>query len=267
MDINTKGTNNDIEFEFSDEEMRIALTSIERDAMKKIFKDIDKSDYRSNVFRIVTKFTLAAVFTGLIFGSAFLVFSERISNFNTTISKVDSNKNTNQINRTLKLNNLREEVLVKNDLVRNSTSIIIPINELSSLETINDKFDSVEVNINYLNFELDELNKSLDALAKDKESVINTRRENLKEKIKIIELLNNTYTYNDKLLTLNLKYSINLYEIGVANRKEMGVTKTYLNFNKQYYEISKNIIPQKLDLLTNKDLINKIEENMINKKQ
>ena len=247
--------------------MRIALTSIERDAMKKIFKDIDKSDYRSNVFRIVTKFAIAAVFTGIIFGSAFLVFSDRISNFNTTISKVDSNKNTDQIKRRLKLNNLQEEILVKNDLVRNSTSIKIPINELGTLGTIKDKFDSVEVNINDLNFELDELNKSLDAFAEDKEVKINRRRENLKDKIKILELLNNTYTYDDKVLILNIKYFINLNEVRVINGKEVGLAKTYLNINKQYYEISKNIIPQKLNLLTNKDLINKIEKNIIKKKQ
>jgi hypothetical protein len=236
------------EFEISDNEIKAAITSLERESMKKRFSEIDKEEHRSKVFKLITRYAVAAVLLGAIIGGAYLrFFNHNISNDNSLAHNDLAN-----INKTLtastEIPNLIESKENKASIVIDKTS--------SGLATIN---QSITIKTNGLSRQIDTLRSILEKEMPQNavgHSAISNRIT--KQIDSLLNILNTyTYDYKNKMVVLNIpKVSVvgNVISINPNNLSQL-----YLKIEGQYYFIKSTEKPMKLYPVSDKSLIQQLD--------
>lgn len=228
------------EFEMSDKEIKAAITSVERESMKKRFAAMDKAEEKSKVFKLITRYAIAAAVVGVLIGGAYLRF------FNHEVN------NDNPIVANIEIPNLVESI-------ESNKSIIIDKRGSSFAGNPSIK-DSISIQTNGLAKQIDTLRAILEKVIPDNTGEHGQTNSRISKQIDSLLNILNTYTYDikTKKVVLNVpKVSIvkNIISINPNNLSEF-----YINLEGKYYLIKNTEAPLKLYPVTDKKEIEKLKK-------
>lgn len=223
------------EFELSDKEMKTAITSVERESMKKRFAAMDKAEEKSKVFKLITRYAIAAAVVGVLIGGAYLRFfnNEKIQD--------------NPIVANVELPNLIESKENSQTIILNkSNSSFAQINETLMIKTTG-------------------ISKQIDTLRALLENTIpegsnGQQYSKISKEIDSLMSILNTYSYDVK----NKKVVLNIPKVTVIENiisiEPNNLSKLYIKIEGRYYLIENTKAPLKLIPLTNKKLIQDLRD-------
>lgn len=227
------------EFEIADNEIKTAITSLERESMKKRFAEIDKEEHRSKVFKLITRYAVAATVIGILIGGAYLrFFNHEASNDNSIVSNVE-------------LPNLIESS-------EYSKSIIVDNRGSGLAGNISIK-DSISIQTNVLTKQIDTLRAMLEKAIPDNAGEHGQTNSRITRQIDSLLNILNTYTYDfkTKKVVLNVPQVSIIKNIIAINPNDL--SEFYISIEGKYYLIKNTEAPLKLYPITDKKDIEKLK--------
>ncbi len=233
------------EFEMSEKEIKAAITSVERESMKKRFAAMDKAEEKSKVFKLITRYAIAAAVVGVLIGGAYLRFFNHEVNNDKALAHNDSVNNNKPLVANVELPDLIESSESNKSIIIDKTS--------SGIASLN---ESVSIKTNGLSKQIDTLRAMLEKMIPDS---INTHQHSkISEQIDSLMDILNTYTYDYK----NKKVILNVPMVSVVENiisiNPNNLSQLYLKIEDQYYLIKNTQNPVKLTLVTDKSLIEQL---------
>lgn len=227
------------EFELSDKEMRAAITSVERESMKKRFKAIDKGEERSKVFKLITRYAIAASMIGVLIGGYYF-------NFFNKVELID-----NSIVANVEIPNLIES--------SESNKPIILDKGGSGFAKNRSIFDSITIKQNGLSRQIDTLQNMLENLKIENKKPPDLIQSQIIRQIDSLQALLNTYTFNSstKKAILNLPKVTVIENIISINRSNL--SKFYIKIQGSFYQIETNTKPVNLVRVVNTSLVDSLK--------
>lgn len=227
------------EFEISDKELKAAITSVERESMKKGFKAMDKSEEKSKVFKLITRYAVAAALVGVLIGGYYfnsLNKEELTDNLIVANIEIPNLIESTEGNKSIIADN-RGSGFAKNPAINDS--IIIQVNGLSK------QIDTLQVMLENLRMKA---NKQADII-----------HSKIIGQIDSLQMLLNTYTFNPstKKATLNLP-KVTVIE-NIISIDPNHLSTFYIKIKGKYYLIETNSKSAKLTPLEDKTLIKKLQ--------
>ena len=227
------------EFEIADNEIKTAITSVERESMKKRFAEIDKEEHRSKVFKIITRYAVAAAVIGILIGGAYLrFFNHEASDDNSIVANVE-------------LPNLIESS-------EYSKSIIVDNRGSGLAGNISIK-DSISIQTNGLTKQIDTLRAMLEKAIPDNTGEHGQTNSRITKQIDSLLNILNTYTYDfkTKKVVLNVPHVSIIKNIIAINPNNL--SEFYISIEGKYYLIKNTEAPLKLYPITDKKDIEKLK--------
>ena len=227
------------EFEIADNEIKTAITSVERESMKKRFAEIDKEEHRSKVFKLITRYAVAAAVIGILIGGAYLrFFNHETSNDNSIVANVE-------------LPNLFESS-------EYSKSIIVDNRGSGLAGNISIK-DSISIQTNGLTKQIDTLRAMLENAIPDNAGEHDQTNSRITKQIDSLLNILNTYTYDfkTKKVVLNVPQVSIIKNIIAINPNDL--SEFYISIEGKYYLIKNTEAPLKLYPITDKKDIEKLK--------
>lgn len=227
------------EFELSDKELKTAITSVERESIKKRFKAIDKAEERNRVFKLITRYAIAAAMVGVLIGGFYMNFLNK------------EELTDNSIVARIEIPNLIESI-------ESNKSIIVEESGRGFAKGPRAK-NSITIQQNGLSKQIDTLQAMLEKLRIKDNNQADSIQTQIIGQIDSLERRLNTYTFNSstKKAILNLpKVTVieNIISINPSN-----LSKFYINIQGQYYLIETNEKPVKLVPVADKSLIENLQ--------
>jgi hypothetical protein len=227
------------EFELSDKELKTAITSVERESIKKRFKAIDKAEERNKVFKLITRYAIAAAMVGVLIGGFYI----------NSLNKEELTHNS--IVARIEIPNLIESI-------ESNKSIIVEESGRGFAKGPRAK-NSITIQQNGLSKQIDTLQAMLEKLRIKDNNQADSIQTQIIGQIDSLEAILNTYIFNSstKKAILNLpKVTVieNIISIDASN-----LSKFYINIQGKYYLIETNKKPVKLVPVVDKSLIENLQ--------
>lgn len=227
------------EFEFTDKEMKTAIKSVERESMKKRFTAIDKAEERSKIFKLITRYAIAAAIIGVLVGGYFLNFFNKEELIeNPTVANIE-------------IPDLIES--------KESNKLIIIDNSGSGFAknpTIN---DSITIQQNGLSKQIDTLKAVLKKEISGIPKGYGTFYSQISKQIDSLLNILDTYTYNYKSKTVVINIPTVKVVKNIISIEPNNLSQFYINIDDKYYLIKDTKSPIKLIPITDRNRIKELE--------
>ncbi len=239
MEKRFKQLDEEDEFELSDKEIKTVITHLERESIKKRLEEVDKNEERAKIFKLITRYSVAAAVVGILIGGYYLSFFNKEELIDTPI-----------------VANIKIPYLIES--TETNKSIIVD-NSGRGFAKRSTTDDSILIQQNGLSKQIDTLQAIFDNLPMKGQKQTDSIQNQILNEIESLHVLLNTYTFNSstKKVVLNLaKVTVieNIISIDPSN-----LSKFYINIRGKYYLIETNANPVILVPLTDKSLIEDLQ--------